>query len=200
MPDSESAFRWTVAALPVVAIAVSGWFRHRAHQRLDAVPRGAEPPSLIALRLAVALPLMAGFLTYLVAPGWIAWAQLPLPPAVRWLGALAAGLAVALIPWVMVSIGDNISETVLTREGQRLVTHGPYRWVRHPLYSVGLLMVLGLCLLAANLLLAGLWVVLALFFRVRVIPEEERRLAARFGDEHRAWARRTGLLLPRVLR
>ncbi len=143
---------------------------------------------------------MLSFVVYLVSPAAMAWAQLPLPPAARWSGAALAGLALALVPWVLVSLGDNISETVLTRRGQRLVTHGPYRWVRHPLYTAGLLMVFGLGLLIANGFTLMLSAVLAAFFLLRVIPAEERALGERFGAEHQAWVRRTGRLLPRLRR
>lgn len=200
MPEGEAAFRWTAAALPVVAIAISGLFRYRAHRRLPGIPRDAEPLSLRWQRAAVALPPFAAFVTYLIYPPAMAWAQLPLPDAVRWTGAALVALAMLMVPWVLGSLGDNVSETVLTRDGQRLVTHGPYRWVRHPLYSVGLLMVTGLGLLIANGFVLAMTLVVAAFFRWRVIPLEERELRVRFGEEHAAWVARTGALLPRLWR
>lgn len=198
MSEDESLFRWTAAAVPVIAIAMSGVLRYRAHQRLPGIPRSAEPRSLRWQRAATALPPMAAFLAYVVWPPSMAWAELPLPAPLRWAGAALAAAGMAMVPWVLGSLGKNVSETVLTRDGQTLVTHGPYRWVRHPLYSVGLLMATGLGLLIANGFMLAAIAVLAAFFRWRVIPLEERELAARFGDEHAAWVRRTGALLPRL--
>jgi protein-S-isoprenylcysteine O-methyltransferase Ste14 len=39
--------------------------------------------------------------------------------------------------WVFSALGRNVSETVLTKGDHELVTAGPYRWIRHPLYTTG---------------------------------------------------------------
>ena len=49
------------------------------------------------------------------------------------------------------TLGDNWSQTVTTKEGQELVTSGPYRYVRHPMYSGGLLACFGSAIVAAAL-------------------------------------------------
>jgi protein-S-isoprenylcysteine O-methyltransferase Ste14 len=49
---------------------------------------------------------------------------------------------------MFLSIGANISETILTKRTHQLVTHGPYRWIRHPLYAFSLLELFSLALLA----------------------------------------------------
>ncbi len=81
---------------------------------------------------------------------------------------------------------------------EHLVTSGPYRWVRHPLYLSMLVALLGL-----TVALRGVWgvvVVLALFapaaaYRARL---EERALAAKFGPEWEAYARQTCFMLPLI--
>lgn len=80
--------------------------------------------------------------------------------------------------WVFTSIGSNISETVLTKANHQLVMHGPYRWVRHPLYAVALLALLALGLMAANALLLLIWASGAAVFRGIVIPREEAHRCA----------------------
>jgi protein-S-isoprenylcysteine O-methyltransferase Ste14 len=101
--------------------------------------------------------------------------------------------------WVLSSIGGNVSETVLTKERHELVQHGPYRWIRHPLYTLGALL-----LLAEGLMLAS-WLVLLfallafVVFRFVVVPIEERQLELRFGDAYRQYRQVTGAMLPRVL-
>jgi protein-S-isoprenylcysteine O-methyltransferase Ste14 len=84
---------------------------------------------------------------------------------------------------------------VQLRPGHRLITHGPYARIRHPMYSaiVGWLMSLGL--VGANwiaLLLAALG---ALNFMLR-IQGEEKMMLQQFGDEYRQYMKRTGRLLP----
>ncbi len=116
---------------------------------------------------------------------------------VRWTG---AGLGAATLPlalWIFRTIGENITPTVETREKHELVTGGPYRWVRHPLYAVGTSFFLSLALVAANWFmgLASLVVLAMLLIR---LPKEEEKLIERFGDEYHAYMERTGRLLPRI--
>ena len=130
----------------------------------------------------------------------MAWSVLPLPAGLRW---AAAGVAIACLPllwWVFTSIGGNISETVLTKKTHQLVTHGPYRWVRHPLYAGALLEFLSLALVGESWWLFVLVCVAAVLFRFVVIPKEEENLVAAFGREYEEYRRRTGALFPRVLR
>ena len=102
-----------------------------------------------------------------------------------------------LLYWVLISIGKNITPTVATRKDHQLVTGGAYRWVRHPLYSVGTLFFLALNLLVANWFISLASLVGLTMLLVR-LPKEEASLIERFGDEYRAYTKRTGRLLPRI--
>lgn len=95
------------------------------------------------------------------------------------------------------AIGTNTTPTVETREKHELVTTGPYRWVRLPLYTVGTMLFGPLSLLAANWFmgLASLVVLVMLMVRSR---KEEEKLIERFGDEYREYMKRTGGLLPKL--
>jgi protein-S-isoprenylcysteine O-methyltransferase Ste14 len=98
---------------------------------------------------------------------------------------------------VLSSIGTNISPSHATRAGHRLITHGPYRWVRHPLYSAGLLLCVSLTLLTA-LWTLGVGMLIPLAVLLWRTPLEEARLVATFGEEYRAYMRRTGRFFPRL--
>lgn len=77
-----------------------------------------------------------------------------------------------------------------------LVIHGPYRRVRHPLYSLGLFEILSLSLLAANWFMPLLWLIAVLLFRFIVIPKEETSLVTVFAGEYQSYRERTGALVP----
>jgi protein-S-isoprenylcysteine O-methyltransferase Ste14 len=81
---------------------------------------------------------------------------------------------------------------------QRLVTWGPYRYVRHPSYSGYFLMFIGLALMVNNP--AVLVPILAIFGYAGLVDAEERLLTARFGDEYRRYAEATGRFTPRLPR
>lgn len=190
-------FRWLSLAVFVATLGISAWQRSLARRRAGSIPRGSEPPALIAGRLAVSLPLFGAVLAYLIDPGWMSWASVGLPPWVQWLGVALGGLTVPTAYWVLTTLGTNVSETVLTKEGQELVTTGPYRWVRHPLYSTGIGLFLSIGLMAANAFILCWTIAVVLGVGLVVIPREEAALLARFGDEYARYRARTGMLVPK---
>ena len=197
----ESAFRSTAAALIVAAGSISGYYRHRAERAGgDEISALEEEglPTAVALRSS-GLALMLSVLAYVLNPRWMRWSSLTLPSWLRWSG---AGLGAATLPlayWVFHTLGKNITPTVETREKHELVTGGPYRWVRHPLYTVGSSFFASLGLVAANWFMGLASVVVLVMLMVR-LPKEEEKLIERFGDEYRAYMKRTGRLLPRIQR
>ena len=80
-------------------------------------------------------------------------------------------------------------------ENQKLVTSGPYRYVRHPSYLSYFLMFFGLFLSWPNLFTLFPLVAIPGYFRVTC--EEERLLLQRFGDEYVEYQRKTGRFTPR---
>ncbi len=71
--------------------------------------------------------------------------------------------------------------------------------MRHPLYTVGSSFFASLSVVAANWFMGLASVVVLLMLLVR-LPKEEEKLIERFGDEYRAYMKRTGRLLPRIKR
>lgn len=82
--------------------------------------------------------------------------------------------------------------------GQRLITSGPYRLVRHPMYTALLLALPALPLLLRSLWGLALSLVLIVPTLVLRIREEERLLLAVFGDEYQEYMTHTWRLVPFV--
>lgn len=192
---NELAFRLVTLLLLTAAFGISAYFRRKADREAGALDKSEGQGLLIILRL-LALLILLPVLLYLVQPAWVTWARLPLPDWLRW---AAAGVAAIMVPafyWLFTSIGTNISPTQATRVGHRLVTAGPYRFIRHPLYTFGLIFFLAIAVLTAVwILAAGLLLVFpVLMWRT---PREEARLIEEFGDDYRAYMQGTGRYLPR---
>jgi len=112
-----------------------------------------------------------------------------------WIGVvlLAAGLAFAV--WARAVLGGNWSGTVTIKEGHELIDRGPYRHIRHPIYSGLLLALLGTWLAGGRVygLLAFALALSALSGKLRV---EERFMAQEFGERYAAYRRSTWALVP----
>lgn len=199
MPET-GIFRLLFAGIFVTAITMSSIFRHRARRIGGVIPRAQEGRAALLARILFAAPLFLSIFAYMLNPAWMAWSSFDAPTWLRW---TAAAVGVSMLPvlyWVLTSIGSNISETTLTKRDHALVTAGPYRWVRHPLYAASTAAFAAMGVLAANWFITTVSVLALALIRVVVIPKEEAELVRRFGDEYRRYAVRTGALLPRLIR
>ncbi|MEK6238859.1 MAG: isoprenylcysteine carboxylmethyltransferase family protein [Planctomycetales bacterium] len=153
---------------------------------------------MIGLRLTAAATLV-GMIAYMIEPQWMNWSAIPLPFWLRLLGAFGGACASGLSAWTFHSLGKNLTDTVVVRRDHSLVTDGPYRWMRHPLYAAVLINVFSLTLLTASwfFLLGGGIVFAFLVLRTRV---EEERLIECFGDDYRDYMPLVGRFLPRLRR
>jgi protein-S-isoprenylcysteine O-methyltransferase Ste14 len=190
----ETTFRLVFAALFLLLFGVVGTYRRNAHagRRIDYSKEGGAV--FVALRLGGLFLWLYCFL-YIFSPGILNWSFVDIPSPVRWGGAAMVLLLLPLVVSAQQALGRNVSPTVMIHEDHELVTSGPYRWIRNPLYTAGGLILAGLGLLSASLfLLAGAAIALMLV-RVR-LPREESELEARFGQEYRDYASRTGRFFP----
>ena len=171
--------RWFMALTAAVAVerlTELAWSRR--HERFLAARGGAvvrEPwyAAMVALHagVLVAAPLESW---------WRARAGAMPPAALRALGAGGLTLATALRIWTLRTLGDSWS-TRVTRfagGGRRVVTGGPYRWVRHPNYLAVIVELAGLPLAGGAVVTALAAAALNALVLSRRIPLEERELAA----------------------
>lgn len=199
MPDA-SLLRWIFLFVFVGLFLISGYYRRRARQSGEAIARQSEGGFFLLVRMLVAAPLYLSYLAYIVNPRWMEWASFEVPLWLRWLAAVVGVGMLPLLIWVMTSIGKNISETILTKETHQLVTHGPYRWIRHPLYAVAGGALISLSIVAANWFMVAMALISLIAISAFVIPKEEQQLIRKFGDEYRQYQKRSGKLTPRILR
>jgi protein-S-isoprenylcysteine O-methyltransferase Ste14 len=108
---------------------------------------------------------------------------------------LACGIAFTL--WARVHLGRNWSGIVTVKEGHELIRSGPYRVVRHPIYSGLLLAVLGTAIAIGEWRgLVALAFVLAAF--LRKIRLEERWMREAFGEAYVSYCRDVPALVPGI--
>lgn len=192
---TELPFRLLIVLLMGANLFVSGYYRRRADREGGTLDPGGNRV-LLLLRVST-LVVVTPLLGYLIHPEWVAWARFEAPLWLRWLGVATTLATVPLVVWLFRTIGNNISPSHTTRENHALITTGPYRYMRHPLYTFGFFAWLGVGLAAAMWwLIAGLiilWGVLA--WRT---PQEEANLLEEFGESYRVYMSRTGRYLPRV--
>jgi len=151
-------------------------------------------------RFAYTLPLVLGFY-FLFRPEahsypFLGARFLPSGPAAEWSGVLLTVAGVAMAIWARWHLGSNWSGVVTLKEGHELIRTGPYRAIRHPIYTGMLLGLVGTAVTIGEV--RGLLAVALAWFSFYVkARREESFLAQEFGaafDEHQ---RHTGMFLPK---
>lgn len=140
--------------------------------------------------LCIALPL------YLFLSPTLFWLELPVPDWLRWFGVALGILSLPFLGWVHYTLDKHWDVSLSFREDHVLVTSGPYQRIRHPMYTIHIVYFFAWVLVSVNLLLLINYLLTILLITLR-IPKEEQMLLERFGEEYRAYMKRTGRLLPR---
>jgi protein-S-isoprenylcysteine O-methyltransferase len=124
--------------------------------------------------------------------------ELDVPLALRWLGLALVVAGIALALWAIATLGRHYDLELEIHRDHELVRAGPYRFVRHPIYTGLGVHFAGACLATGNLLLAAGTLLVtypALYLRART---EEALLRDRFGATYDRYAREVGMLLPKA--
>jgi protein-S-isoprenylcysteine O-methyltransferase Ste14 len=195
--NDESTLRAVLIVVMVVLLPIGMYHRVRSQSTGETLDRRQEGIFILATLRPLGAAFWLGVFAWMIDPGWMAWSSMPVPMGLRWAGVCFLVMGSLMLVWTFRSLGTNLTDTVVTREKHTLVVKGPYRWVRHPLYSSAALLITALSLIAANwfFLLTGVVLLCVLIMRTRI---EEENLVARFGDSYRVYMARTGRFVPKI--
>ena len=194
---SQAVFRIILFSLYILFGLVRVFYMRRGSESGKRVSRTQQDRLRIGVISAFGLVGLIAGLVHVFAPQRARWATLPTPTWSRWLGAALGIVTLPLFLWTHDALGKNWSAGLVIKEGHTLIIGGPYRWVRHPMYTAIFLQSLTFFLLSANWIigLAGLGANILIAARV---DKEEALMIEEFGDEYRAYMQRSGRFLPRM--
>jgi protein-S-isoprenylcysteine O-methyltransferase Ste14 len=192
----ELVYRIAAIVLFVPYMAVRAYWRRRTWERMHTAPRVSRAEKREKITLAVLGLFSIPMFLWFFSP-FVDFAHVAVPDWARWTGAAVYAIGVYYFWRVHQALAMNWSPLLEVRDGATLVTSGPYRLVRHPMYSSAQVLNIGLALLSANWLVAVTMIgSMYLLYALRVRDEEQLMIDA-FGDEYRAYMGRTGRLVPR---
>jgi protein-S-isoprenylcysteine O-methyltransferase Ste14 len=195
--NHDQTFRAVLIVVFLLVLPIGIYHRLKSQATREKLDRRQEGLFMLATLRPLGMAFWLGLIVWMVDPGWMAWSSVSLPAWLRWTGVGVIATASGLLVWTFRCLGKNLTDTVVTRQQHTLVKHGPYRWVRHPFYDAAALLMGAVSLIAAN------WFLLStggLAFGLLVVrtQTEEEKLLARFGEDYRAYMKRTGRFLPRT--
>jgi len=167
------------------------------------VKKDVRRPGSFGLTMLLRVILIAGFVTYLASGGLRPWIgrvmeytdHPPLGLQIFGIALCVAGIGFAI--WARVHLGRNWSPVPTLKEDHELVTSGPYRYVRNPIYT-GLLFALLGSAFAAGFTYYFLLVCFLGVFVYRVFAEDHLMME-QFPNTYPAYKRRTKALIPFVV-
>jgi protein-S-isoprenylcysteine O-methyltransferase Ste14 len=150
--------------------------------------------------LSYVLPLALGLTLLFNSHSHYSWLGMRFAPdttALAVTGVVLTAAGVALAMWSRLVLGENWSAAVSIRKDHELIRMGPYRAMRHPIYTGILLGLLGTALVVGEVRgLLALFILWLGFYRKAC--KEEAFLSGEFGTGFEAHAKHTGMFLPRV--
>jgi protein-S-isoprenylcysteine O-methyltransferase len=157
--------------------------------RREKFDRGSTLLIGFVLAASLLLPLVAGILN-------IATFSISLVEGLTSVAFMLLGLGLRI--WAAVVLGEFYTGTLMTIEGHRVVSTGPYGRIRHPGYLGSILLWCGFGVLSSSLLVAVLLPVMLVAVYTYRISAEEHMLVQELGDDYVQYQRRTRRLIPFV--
>ncbi|MBN1535749.1 MAG: isoprenylcysteine carboxylmethyltransferase family protein [Anaerolineales bacterium] len=196
--NKDIVFRVLMFLAFVAMMTIRIYYQSRIFREKRGVDIKEGKLSLMAGAIAALTSIVFGA-EYIFTPGVFGFAYaLRYPDWVRWLGCFLLIVGITLLGLAHHHLGKSFSSFVVSKEDQLLVETGPYRRIRHPIYSAYILNYLGGGLLASNWVLT---VIPVLMFGILVairMGQEEKVMEESFGQAYIEYEKRTGRLIPRM--
>jgi protein-S-isoprenylcysteine O-methyltransferase Ste14 len=196
---NENIFRVILPMLILAFMAHRGYYVKKHSRPEDDTLKKREEGT--ASKLAGLLG-MTGFISMIaqvINPGWLSWADLPFPIWLRWTGVVIALLGFALLQWAQNTLGNSWSDSPRMMKEQTLITSGPYRTIRHPIYTAFILILGSTLLISANWLVGISWTAMTVLETISRIRFEEGLMLDFFGNQYREYMQKTGRLFPKII-
>jgi protein-S-isoprenylcysteine O-methyltransferase Ste14 len=195
----RSEFQMSTATL--FPFAIGCWMVFFLYWAISALSsKVAKKSESVLARFQRMVPLVVAYslLFYQVTRvGWLGKRFVADTSAAAVIGVTLTTAGVAFAIWARWHLGANWSAIVSIREQHELIRTGPYRRVRHPIYTGMLLAMAGTALVLGELrgLLAFAITLFAFYWKAR---KEEAWLTREFGESFEAHAKQTGMFLPKI--
>ena len=98
----------------------------------------------------------------------------PLPSIAAAFASALTWFGLALVVWAVLVFGRGVTPSPMPSRRAQLQTKGPYRWIRHPMYTGVIMLMAGSALGRRSWIAAALWIVLGVLILTKMRWEEQR--------------------------
>ena len=179
-------FRWLIYFL---------WLTVAVYLTVAAIGVKRDTEAHLPQRFALTFAIIAAFLLpHLGIFRFVNFA--PVNPVLSGFGVILCAAGMAFLVWARQYLGRNWSQVVSAKVGHELVTSGPYRYVRHPMYAGGFVACIGSAIVCGGVFVFLLVILGAIF--LRRVGAEDKLMEQQFPNEYPDYKKRTKALIPFV--
>lgn len=172
----------------IVLVFFEIWIIVKSGKRARSLDRGSVVALNVCFVLVLSIDSMLIFSNYGVLPPTWRWAS--------WLG-ISIFIIGIILRWTSIYVlGQYFTGRVQIQAEHKIVIRGPYRWIRHPSYTGGILIFIGIAIAINDwvaFIINLLFPLAAYIYRIRV---EEKALLDHFGDAYAEYKSKTWSLVP----
>jgi len=194
---SELFFKIIFAVLWIIYIIIR--LPHDKKYKKTEKIKSVNPAAEKILLLLVLLGLILIPFFWVLTP-FLDYFYFNIPVFIRLFGVLLSIISLVYFWLIHKSLGENWSPTLEIRKGHELITSGPYKRIRHPMYAQIWLWVIAQALIISNFIagLSGL-LVWAIVYNLRV-SKEEKMMIENFGNKYIDYMKITGRIFPKIFK
>lgn len=197
--ESGTVFRVILGILFFIMLVPRRYYQEKAKRTIaQGLVLDRDKGWIILLESLLLLVSVLAIIVYVINPQWLEWSSLHIPDWLRWVGAILGVIGTPLLIWTHVRLGNNFFGGMKIRQGHELIADGPYRWVRHPMYTSFMALGVAYLLLSANWIVGVPWILGTIIVISTRLKEEEAMMVEQFGDEYRKYVEDRGRFLPRL--
>lgn len=141
--------------------------------------------------IGMVLPLIYVFST------WLDFADYVMPKWVGWIGVALFMDAILVLYFSHAHLGKNWSPILGIQKEHTLITHGIYKYIRHPMYAAHLLWAVAQILILHNWIAGFSFIAVMVPHYLLRVEKEEQMMIDQFGEEYREYMKTTGRILPK---
>ena len=112
--NNDQAFRVVLIAIFLVVLPIGLYHRVKAQATHEKLDRRQEGLFILATLRPLAAIAWLAVIAWMIDPGWMAWSGMSLPVWLKWTGVGLLVTGAALLLWTFRSLGNNLTDTVVT--------------------------------------------------------------------------------------
>ena len=194
---NETIFKITFAVLFIIYVLIRVPFDkiYRQEEKIKTLNSSREKFLLFVMSLGLlSMPLF-----WLLTP-YLDRFKMGFPVWLRLLGVVIAIVSLFYFRWIHKTLGANWSPTLQIRKGHQLISTGPYKTIRHPMYAQIWLWTIAQVLIVSNLIAGFSGIVAWSILYFMRVGSEEKMMIENFGNDYIEYMKQTGRVFPKLRR